>query len=325
MQNFKVLQYKPSHKNDWDRFTLGSNQQTFLFLRDFMDYHSDRFQDYSLMLFKDDELIALLPANKDKNTVYSHQGLTYGSLIYKSTLQNQEFIGILKTVLEHLLENGIKNLVIKELPFVFLDNQTNNPLAYLCFKLKAQLQRMDMHSTLELKFKLYNRSRKNGYKRGQKNNLIVKEVDEFKEFWNEILMPNLDNKHDVKPVHSLEEIQLLKSRFPDKIRQFNVYHNDIIVAGTTIFETKHVAHSQYISGNSDKNTLGSLDFLHHHLLEVVFADKSYFNFGISNENDGQNINEGLQYWKEGFGARSTTQGFYKIDTENYKLLENLFI
>ncbi|APY07712.1 GNAT family N-acetyltransferase [Winogradskyella sp. J14-2] len=325
MQNFKVLQYKPSLKNEWNGFALDSNQQTFLFLRDFMDYHSDRFQDYSLMLFKDDELIALLPANKDKNTVYSHQGLTYGGLIYKSSLKSQDAIPILKTVLEYLAENGIKNLVIKELPFVFLDNQTNNPLAYLCFKLKAQLQRMDMHSTLDLKFKSYNRSRKNGCKRGQKNNLIVKEVNEFKEFWNEILMPNLDNKHDVKPVHSLEEIQLLKSRFPDKIRQFNVYHNDIIVAGTTIFETKHVAHSQYISGNADKNTLGSLDFLHHYLLEEVFADKSYFNFGISNENDGQSINEGLQYWKEGFGARSIAQGFYKIDTENYKLLENLFI
>ena len=109
------------------------------------------------------------------------------------------------------------------------------------------------------------------------------------------MIPNLDNKHDVKPVHSLDEIQLLKSRFPKQIRQFNVYHNDTIVAGTTIFETKYVAHSQYISGNADKNTLGSLDFLHHYLLEEVFADKKYFNFGISNENNGQNINEGLQY------------------------------
>ncbi|WP_426431010.1 GNAT family N-acetyltransferase [Winogradskyella sp. HB-48] len=325
MQNFKVLQYKPSYKKDWDTFTLKSNQQTFLFLRDFMDYHSDRFQDYSLLLYKDDELIALLPANKVGDAVYSHQGLTYGGLIYKSTLQSQEFIGILKTVLEYLSENGIKSLLIKELPFVFLDNQTNNPLAYLCFKLNAQLQRMDMHSTLELKFKSYNKSRKNGYKRGLKNNLIVKEVDDFEDFWNTILIPNLDNKHDVKPVHSLEEIQLLKSRFPNKIRQFNVYHNNIIVAGTTIFETKHVAHSQYISGNRDKNTLGSLDFLHHYLLEDIFGDKTYFNFGISNENNGQHVNEGLQYWKEGFGARSITQGFYMIDTANHKLLEDFYL
>lgn len=325
MQQFDIKLYQSQLKENWNNFLSESNQQTFLFLRDFMDYHSDRFQDFSLMIYKEGKLIALLPANKFGDVAYSHQGLTYGGLIYKSSLKSQDAVSILKTVLEYLAGNGIKNLAIKELPFVFLDNQTNNPLAYLCFKLKAQLQRMDMHSTLELKFKSYNRSRKNGYKRGLKNNLTVRETDNFESFWNEILIPNLDNKHDVKPVHSLEEIQLLKSRFPNKIRQFNVYHNNEIVAGTTIFETKHVAHSQYISGNADKNTLGSLDFLHHYLLESIFADKAYFNFGISNENDGQNINEGLQYWKEGFGARSVTQGFYKIDTANYKLLENFYI
>ncbi|MCB0398168.1 MAG: GNAT family N-acetyltransferase [Winogradskyella sp.] len=325
MQQFDIKLYQSQLKENWNNFLSESNQQSFLFLRDFMDYHSDRFKDFSLMIYKEDKLIALLPANKFGDIVHSHQGLTYGGLIYKSSLKSQDAVSILKTVLEYLAGNGIKNLVIKELPFVFLDNQTNNPLAYLCFKLKAQLQRMDMHSILELKFKSYNRSRKNGYKRGLKNNLVLKEVNDFEDFWDEILIPNLDNKHDVKPVHSLEEIQLLKSRFPDQIRQFNVYHNGNIVAGTTIFETKHVAHSQYISGNADKNTLGSLDFLHHYLLEGIFADKTYFNFGISNENNGQHINEGLQYWKEGFGARSITQGFYKIDTANYKLLEDFYI
>lgn len=290
-----------------------------------MDYHNDRFQDFSLMIYKDEKLIALMPANKVDDCVYSHQGLTYGGFIYKSDLKSEDVINLLKALLNYLLDNKIKTLELKELPIVFLENQTNNPLAYLCFKLKAQLVRVDMHSVVDLKFKAYNRSRKNGYKRGQKNNLVVKEVNDFEDFWNKILIPNLDNKHDVKPVHSLEEIQLLKTKFPNKIRQFNVYHNNIIVAGTTIFETKHVAHSQYISGNADKNTLGSLDFLHHHLLEDVFASKSYFNFGISNLNQGQNINQGLLYWKEGFGSHSITQSFYKFDTVNVKLLNDLYI
>ncbi|MCT4630684.1 GNAT family N-acetyltransferase [Winogradskyella sp.] len=325
MQNLKVLRYKSSYKNEWNTFTVNSNQQTFLFQRDFMDYHSDRFHDYSLMIYKQDELVALLPANKVNDRVYSHLGLTYGGLIYNDSLKSKEAIDVLKTIMCYLNQNGIASLTLKELPYVYLNHPVNNPLAYLCFKVKAQLERMDMHSVLDLKFKAYSRSRKNGYKRGMKHNLVVEETNDFSLFWNQILMPNLDLKHDVKPVHTLAEIQLLKSRFPKQIRQFNVYHNDVVVAGTTIFETKNVAHSQYISGNADKNILGSLDFLHHHLLECVFDKKTYFNFGISNENQGQNINEGLQYWKEGFGARSITQGFYKIDTVNYKLLEDVFI
>ena len=144
-------------------------------------------------------------------------------------------------------------------------------------------------------------------------------------FWNEILIPNLSEKHQAKPVHSLDEIQYLHSKFPKNIRQFNVYQNDKIVSGTTIFETNLVAHSQYISGNSDKNELGSLDFLHDYLISNVFKDKKYFDFGISNENQGQNINQGLLFWKEGFGARTIVQNFYEIETKNYPLLESVLI
>jgi hypothetical protein len=98
-----------------------------------------------------------------------------------------------------------------------------------------------------------------------------------------------------------------------------------LVAGTTIFESELVAHSQYISGNSIKNELGSLDFLHNTLISYTFKDKKYFDFGISNENQGKNINEGLLYWKESFGARTIVQNFYEIETKNYKLLENVLI
>ncbi len=164
-----------------------------------------------------------------------------------------------------------------------------------------------------------------GVSRGQKQELNIKEVETFDEFWNEILIKNLEEKHQAAPVHSLEEISALKLNFPKQIRQFNVYINEKIVAGTTIFETKDVAHSQYISGNSDKNRLGSLDFLHFHLIETVFKDKMYFDFGTSNENNGKNINAGLQYWKEGFGARTITQDFYSVETKNHQLLETVML
>ena len=114
-------------------------------------------------------------------------------------------------------------------------------------------------------------------------------------------------------------------QFPKQIRQFNVYYNDTIVAGTTIFETKKVAHAQYISATENKQELGSLDFLFHHLIHTVFNHKHYFDFGISNENQGQNINEGLLYWKESFGARTITQDFYSFNTANHNLLDAVLL
>ena len=290
-----------------------------------MDYHSHKFQDLSLMIYKDDKLIALLPANSTDKLLYSHQGLTYGSLVYLKSLKSSDFILVFKAILEFLSKNKIANLILKELPNIYLHNQMNNPIAYLLFKTKAKLIRTDLHSVIDIKHQSYSNSRKEGIKRGGKHNLRVEELDTFDLFWNSILIPNLKSKHNVEPVHSLEEITLLKSNFKDNIRQFNVYYENIIVGGTTIFESKNVAHCQYISGDSDKNKLGSLDFLHHHLIENVYSNKLYFDFGTSNINNGENINKGLQFWKEGFGARSISQGFYEIATENYKLLYDVFI
>ncbi len=325
MQPMDITLYQRKNKDEWDSFVESSNQQTFLFQRDFMDYHCDRFQDYSLMVYKNNKLLALLPANKTGNEVYSHQGLSYGGLIYTKELKSEEVIQVFEAILKFLNEKEVDSLILKELPSIYLQNATNNAMLYLCFKTNAELLRNDMHSVVDLNFKSYSNSRKEGLKRGRKHNLKVEESDNLDLFWNAILIPNLKSKHGVQPVHTLEEINLLKSRFPKSIRQFNVFYNDAIVGGTTIFETHNVAHCQYISGNADKNELGSLDFLHTHLLDITFKDKSYFSFGTSNIEAGQKVNKGLQFWKEGFGARSITQGFYKIKTENYKLLDGVFV
>ncbi|MBT8260088.1 MAG: GNAT family N-acetyltransferase, partial [Bacteroidia bacterium] len=121
----------------------------------------------------------------------------------------------------------------------------------------------------------------------------------------------------------LDEISLLKKSFPKNIRQFNVYQNNNLVAGATIFDIKTVAHVQYISANEDKQKLGSLDFLFEHLINVTFKHKVYFDFGTSNKNQGQQINEGLLYWKEGFGARTITQDFYCVDLNNKHKLDTI--
>ena len=309
----------------WDTFVQESNQDTFLFQRDFMDYHRDRFKDFSLMVYKADKLIALLPANKVESRLYSHQGLTYGGLIGRKDLKSIDFLECFKWIMKFLMEHNITHLTLKELPAIYLYNPANNPMAYLLFKTKAELLRTDLHSVIDMEYKSYSNSRKEGVKRGVKANLRVEETDSFDLFWNAILLPNLESKHGVKPVHSLEEITLLKSRFNDHIRQFNVFDGTDIVGGTTVFETKAVAHCQYISGNATKNELGSLDFLHHHLIETVFKKKRYFDFGTSNINAGQHINKGLLFWKEGFGARSIPQGFYEIKTEHYKLLDTIMV
>ena len=76
-----LKKYSSEDKNQWDAFCDTAKNATFLFKRDFMDYHTNRFEDFSLLLYKEGVLLALLPANRLETTLYSHQGLTYGGFI----------------------------------------------------------------------------------------------------------------------------------------------------------------------------------------------------------------------------------------------------
>jgi len=325
LKKYSIRKYQSNDFSLWNEFVAQAKNATFLFHRDFIEYHQDRFEDFSLLIFDESQnLVAVLPANVVDTTVFSHQGLTYGGIVTNETTKLADFITITKAILVFLKSQKIEKLQFKEIPSIYCQKPADE-LQYLLFLMQGNLVRRDVLSVLDLKTNFtFSRDRKNGIKRGIKSNLVVKESN-FASFWNEILIPNLAEKHQTKPVHSLEEIQFLHSKFPKNIRQFNVYQNDKIVAGTTIFETNLVAHSQYISGNSDKNELGSLDFLHDYLISNVFKDKKYFDFGISNENQGKNINEGLLYWKESFGARTITQDFYEVEIQNHTFLDTVLL
>ncbi|GGK25610.1 hypothetical protein GCM10007962_19880 [Yeosuana aromativorans] len=322
---YEVVKYSKRFYDDWNDFVATSKNGTFLFHRDFMEYHQDRFEDYSLMVYRDKKLVGVLPANKVKNEVHSHQGLTYGGFVLSKGIKFELVLEAFKVVLKFLHDNQIKTLVLKQLPSIYAALPSDET-QYLMFLLHSELIKRDTLSVIDLNNKLeISNNRKEGFKRADKHHLIVKEEFAFDLFWNEILIKNLKKKHQTKPVHSLEEITLLKKRFPNQIRQFNVYYDNKIVAGSTVFETARVAHIQYISANEDKSKLGSLDYLFVRLIENIFKDKKYFDFGISNENQGLQINKGLQFWKEGFGARTVAQDFYKVKTEYYNKLENVFI
>lgn len=324
MKQYQVRLYHPQDFTIWNAFISVAKNATFLFDRNFMDYHSDRFKDYSLMVFDGDKLIAVVPANRVEDTVYSHQGLTYGGLILNNKAKLSAVISIFKNVLQFLNENSIEKLIVKTIPTIYTD-YFSDELEYCLFIVKAKLYRRDALSVLDLTNKIaIDSNRMEGVKRGIKNELVVKEETSFDLFWNEILVPNLATKHNAKPVHTLSEITKLKNLFPNNIRQFNVYKNEELLGGTTVFVNKKVVHSQYISGNVTKNVTGSLDFLHHHLIKEVFKEYHYHDFGICNEYDGRKINKGLLFWKESFGAKTVIQNFYEVETINYSLLETVF-
>ena len=321
MSNYRVEKYTKENRLAWDTFISGAKNATFLFARDFMEYHSDRFTDYSLLVYKDDLLYAVLPANIVGDKLYSHKGLTYGSLVLSKSAKLLYTFEAFKALLAFLDAKAISTLELRNIP-TFYNTMPSDELSYFLFKANATLIKRDALMVIDTSTKIkFQKNRREGINKAKRNGLTIAIDDNFEGFWNEILIPNLQKKHGVAPVHSLEEIQMLATKFPDHIKQVNVYKDNVIVAGTTLFLTKTTIHPQYVSGNSDKNAFGSLDLAYDYIINHFDSSKRYFDFNISSEENGTALNSGLIFWKESCGARTYVADNYLIDTACYKTLD----
>jgi len=325
LKTLRVQQYHDDHKLAWDTFCEVSNADTFLFQRDFMEYHKERFQDFSLLVLEDDTIVSILPAHLENNKVCSHRGLTYGGVVFKKHIGLKKSLLVFEAILKFLESQKISQLELTLLPKIY-EKKGSDQLKYALFLTEAVLMSRDVISVIDLRLPVTLKSlRKRGVKKGEKEQLVIKQDNDFKSFWTEILEPLLQSQFQTKPVHTLEEILSLAEKFPKHIKQYNVYKEDKLVAGTTVFEMNDVAHTQYIAGNDDRQQLGSLDFLFYHLTTETYKDKNYLSLGTSNADAGKQLNVGLQTWKEGFGATAKAQETFLVETSKHHLITKALI
>lgn len=323
MQQISIRKYTADKRHEWNQFVGNANNATFLFYREYMEYHQDRFQDFSLMIFQDEKLIAVFPANVLQNKIYSHSGLSYGGIVVKETLTISKHIEITKQILKFYHHIGIKEIEIKLLPTFYYKKQ-NTEINYILFLLQAQLIRKDAYYAFLNKEFNINRNRKRALIKNSCLAFELREDDEnYEDFWEKILSPNLQNRFQVKPVHTHDEILKLKQLFPENIKLYTVYLNGEIQAGAVLYITNEVVHFQYSSGIENREN-GALDFLFYKIIEK-YLHRNYISFGNSSEVNGKKLNKGLLLWKKSFGASMYNQDYYLIHTAKYNLLDNIFV
>ncbi|NBW35236.1 MAG: GNAT family N-acetyltransferase [Cytophagia bacterium] len=315
-----VRRYEAKVMEEWNSFLKGSVHNSFLFDRNYMDYHSDRFIDHSLMIYEDDQLLALFPANQNESEIQSHGGLSYGGFILGEEVKLHQVLKIFYHVLEYYNQKGCKSMLYKTFP-AYLCKVPSQSDFYALFLLEASLVRRDPACVVDMMQPLnYQHRRVRSIQKAAKVNAWVRQnfIPNF--FWNEILSPTLWSRHQLKPVHTLNEIDLLMKRFTSNIKLFECGIGESPTAGVLIFENDTVAHAQYIATTNEGRKSGTLDFLFDRLIKDTFADKRFFSFGISTEEYGKVLNNGLQDWKEGFGSRTFILDYYKIKIDKFHLL-----
>ena len=329
-----IIPYSITRKETWDAFVEMSKNGTFLLKRGFMDYHSDRFFDCSLLVyagispdgdFKEKslttkDLVAVFPANWDKEqrTVYSHQGLTYGGLIVLPEVTQKEVLDIMQAILQYYRDMmQAQRLVYKPIPYIYSSIPSGEDL-YALFRAGAKLSRrlvstcVSMQNPMKMRSSRVQQARKAVDHGFYIDRMTEGDNETLREYWT-LLEDVLMTHHNARPTHTLQEMQLLMSQFPKNIKLYIVRHEKSIVAGIIIFECRRVAHVQYMASGDEGRTYGALDLLLRHLINERYKQFDYVDFGTSNEDGGRVLNEGLIFQKEGFGGRAVCYDTYEVN------------
>ena len=306
-----IKRYTAEEAVAWDAFVDASKNGTFMLKRGYMDYHADRFMDHSLLFYRDEELVALLPASKHGDELRSHGGLTYGGMITNLKMTVQLMLSLFDSLKEFMSSNGISRLIYKRVPSIYYSYPSDEDL-YALFRNNATLIRRDISATIYLPNQIrFSERRRRGVKNALKNGIVVRESREY-EHYIEMLSKILAKYHDAKPVHTAEELRMLSDRFPENIKMYTACQDERIIAGVVMYLTPKVAHAQYIANSDEGRQCGALDAVMDYLINECYSAKEYFDFGISNENEGRFLNEGLISQKQEFGGRAIAYDFYEL-------------
>ena len=179
----------------------------------------------------------------------------------------------------HARQHGVSSMIYKAIPYPFCRLPAQEDL-YALFRMGARLVRRDASSVITMGARLdFANRRRRGANKAAKAGLSVSERGGLESF-----MPILAHalaRHGVKPVHTLDEMELLQRRFPENIRLFSAMDgNADTLGGVIVYEYGRVAHAQYLANSDAGRKVGALDLIVDYLVNQYYPSKvDYFSLG----------------------------------------------
>lgn len=320
----KICSFEESLSIQWDEFLEACPMSTFLHTRRFLAYHKNRFKDDSLII-KDDEgdWLGVLPAalNPTDNTeIISHPGITFGGILHKGKLMGSSMLEALEEINKFYTQKGYKKFIYKAVPYIYHRLPSSDDL-YALFRCNAELYRRDLSCTisLDLPLNLSNKAlstMRRRFRKAEESGVTVHDSpNDLEQLW-KILTNNLQEKYGTNPVHSYEEISDLLEKFPTNIKIVTAKQEQNVVAGLVLFMNSLVYHTQYLVVTPEGAEIFALDYIINHCIDLARQFKiKYFDFGISNEQQGQYLNQGLYKSKAKHGGGGVVHDFYRLNLQ----------
>ena len=315
MTELSIRPYTQADAAQWDAFVSESKNATFLLRRGYMDYHSDRFTDASLIIGRGGRTAALFAASRSGRCITAHGGLTYGGFILPMRgMDGADVLAAARMVAQHYREAGADTLIYKAIPYIYHRNPADEDI-YALFRLGARTEACGLSSAIDLRHNCgFNENSRRNCRRALAAGVTVGEDNSSLSEFHGMLAGVLAERHNTSPVHSAAELHLLRSRFPENIRLFTARSADgRLIAGTLIYFTARTAHAQYIAASPAGRELRALPALFRHIIGNCCAGLDYFDFGISTEHGGEYLNEGLHHQKYSMGGRGVVYNVLRLN------------
>jgi hypothetical protein len=307
--------FEPDDAAQWDRFCETSHGSTFLHSRRFLSYHGERFVDRSIIFEEAGRWVGIVPAAQHpalRDVIVSHPGITYGGVLHQGRLRGASMLLAFDAAAARWRAAGYARLQYKAIPPIYQRAPAQEDL-YALFRLGASRYRCDLSSCIDLRHRLaISERRKRAQKKAQSAGIRIDTGGaHLPALWH-VLADNLQRRHAAKPVHSFDEISTLAARFPGNIAVNVALSGTQVLAGVVLFLSDTVVHAQYIASSEAGFDTCALDLvMEHAIAQSAAADKRYFDFGISTEDQGRVLNEGLNQFKNEFGAGGVAYEFYE--------------
>ncbi len=304
----EVVRYQEGKKKEWDEFVDNADNTSFMFFRDYLEYHSDRFEDHSLLLYYKKSLSVILPGNVYKNHFYSHQGLTFGGIIHKSKYGYGKAKLFMGAILQYFSKNHISNVLIKDQPFFYSESLQ---------QINSFIIEHEYNPTIEYNIGAFIHLPNHQFpskcvRKGKLEMYNCFYSDDFETYW-KILESNLENLYKTKPVHTLKEILYLKQHFSKNIKLLMLEDKETksIHAGAVLYIHKGIVKVQYFATTFDGRKNRASDVLYYYIINNFKTSHTFIDFGTNMDRSG-NVNFTLLETKEKFGAKEFPVRIYSI-------------
>jgi hypothetical protein len=317
LEHCEVRIYSPNLKGDWDEFVGFAKNSNFLFFRDYMDYHSGRFVDHSLMFYLDGRLVSCLPATRIGQRLYSHQGLTYGGLVMHPDVRLNAVCSIMARLVAHIGERGFDGLVYNPMPYIYHHLPADEDIVALNGlggKVIASKATCAARSGDHLKS--FSENRRSDVRRFRQSAMEVARSYDFQGFMT-TCASLLSRRFSAKPVHTISEIQTLANSFPNHIKLYAVHSQSQINAGVIIYCNACCSKVQYVGYDDLGKEAGAVAAIFANLMDEVLSPNSWLEFGHSEDSDGR-FNEGVHLYKESLGARVIQLRSYFLEPDSLR-------